>query len=104
MREFLRDRRLWGMVIGNALVMTVYTLWTNWTTLYFVEQHHLTEIQANRQFAFVVSHRRNEQFIVDLNFDRPKPWHDFTPQGFTVDNVAAFHRNDLAFGDIGFGK
>jgi len=49
----LRDGRIWGLAAANALVMTVYTLWTNWTTLYFVEQHHLTEIQANQQFAWI---------------------------------------------------
>jgi ACS family hexuronate transporter-like MFS transporter len=51
--KILRDRRLWGLAAANALVMTLYTLWTNWTTLYFVEQHHLTELQANRQFAWI---------------------------------------------------
>ena len=51
--KILRDRRIWGLAAANALVMTVYTLWTNWTTLYFVEQHHLTEIQANENFAWI---------------------------------------------------
>ena len=49
----LRDRRIWGLAAANALVMTLYTLWTNWTTLYFVEQHHLTELQANEHFAWI---------------------------------------------------
>ena len=51
----LRDRRIWGLAAANALVMTLYTLWTNWTTVYFVEQHHLTEIQANEHFAWIPS-------------------------------------------------
>jgi len=51
--KILRDRRIWGLAAANALVMTVYTLWTNWTTLYFVEQHHLSEIQANEHFAWI---------------------------------------------------
>jgi len=51
--EILRDRRIWGLALANALVMTLYTLWTNWTTLYLVEQHHLTEIQANQRFAWI---------------------------------------------------
>jgi ACS family hexuronate transporter-like MFS transporter len=51
--HILRDRRIWGLAAANALVMTLYTLWTNWTTLYFVEQHHLTEIQANEHFAWI---------------------------------------------------
>ena len=51
--KILRDRRIWGLAAANALVMTLYTLWTNWTTLYFVEQHRLTEIQANENFAWI---------------------------------------------------
>jgi ACS family hexuronate transporter-like MFS transporter len=51
----LRDRRIWGLAAANALVMTLYTLWTNWTTVYFVEQHHLTEIQANEHFVWIPS-------------------------------------------------
>jgi ACS family hexuronate transporter-like MFS transporter len=51
--EILSDRRIWGLAAANALVMTLYTLWTNWTTLYFVEQHHLTEIRANENFAWI---------------------------------------------------
>ena len=42
----LRDRRLWGFVFANALSMVGYSLWTNWTTLYLVEVHHLTLVQA----------------------------------------------------------
>jgi ACS family hexuronate transporter-like MFS transporter len=49
----LGDRRIWGLAAANALVMTLYTLWTNWTTVYFVEQHHLTEIRANEHFAWI---------------------------------------------------
>jgi ACS family hexuronate transporter-like MFS transporter len=52
-KTILRDRRIWGLAAANALVMTLYTLWTNWTTLYFVEQHHLTESQANEHFAWI---------------------------------------------------
>ena len=52
-RELLRDRRIWGLALANALVMTLYTLWTNWTTLYFVDQFHLTEAATNRQFAWI---------------------------------------------------
>jgi len=52
-KEILRDRRVWALAIANALVMTLYTLWTNWTTLYLVERHHLTEAQANHQFAWI---------------------------------------------------
>ncbi len=40
--ELLRDGRLWAFVAGNALSMTGYSLWTNWTTLYLVDAQRLT--------------------------------------------------------------
>jgi ACS family hexuronate transporter-like MFS transporter len=51
--DLLRDRRLWGMVLGNALVMTVYALWTNWVTLYFVQERHLSQLEANQRYAWI---------------------------------------------------
>ncbi|MFN7993322.1 MAG: MFS transporter [Bryobacteraceae bacterium] len=42
----LRSRRLWALVAANALNMSVYSLWTNWTTLYLVETRHLTLVAA----------------------------------------------------------
>jgi sugar phosphate permease len=42
----LRDRRLWAFVAANAVGMIGYSLWTNWTTLYLVEVHGLTLVQA----------------------------------------------------------
>jgi ACS family hexuronate transporter-like MFS transporter len=42
----LRDRRLWAFVAANALAMTAYSLWTNWTTKYLVTRHHLTLLQS----------------------------------------------------------
>ena len=44
--EILHDRRLWLFVLANALSMVPYGLWVNFTTLYFVEAHHLTLVQA----------------------------------------------------------
>jgi MFS transporter, ACS family, hexuronate transporter len=44
--ELLRDRRLWAFVAANALSMVGYSLWTNWTTQYLVDQHHLTLSRA----------------------------------------------------------
>jgi len=52
-RDLLRDRRLWGLVFATVFIMCLYTLWTNWTTLYFVEQWHLTQADANRRFAWI---------------------------------------------------
>jgi len=45
-RGILRDRRVWIFVAANALGMVAYSLWTNWTTLYLVDVHHLTLTQA----------------------------------------------------------
>jgi ACS family hexuronate transporter-like MFS transporter len=45
--ELLRSPRLWALVAANALNMSVYSLWTNWTTLYLVEKHRLTLAEAN---------------------------------------------------------
>jgi ACS family hexuronate transporter-like MFS transporter len=44
--ELLRSPRLWALVIANALNMSVYSLWTNWTTLYLVEARGLTLARA----------------------------------------------------------
>jgi ACS family hexuronate transporter-like MFS transporter len=43
----LRSPRLWALVAANALNMSVYSLWTNWTTLYLVEKHRLALAEAN---------------------------------------------------------
>lgn len=52
-RDMLLDRRIWGLTLSNALIMTVYTVWTNWTTIYFVQQLHLTEADANQHYAWL---------------------------------------------------
>jgi MFS transporter, ACS family, hexuronate transporter len=49
----LRDRRLWGIGAAYALVMAQYTLWLNWTTLYFVQDRHLSMTEANLYFAWI---------------------------------------------------
>lgn len=51
--SMLHDRRFWGLVVANILYMTMYTLWTNWTTLYFVEARGMTQAEANRHFAWI---------------------------------------------------
>src|SRR5579883_1521429 len=51
--RLLRDSRLWGLALANALVMTVFALWTNWTTLYLTQARNLTQQQANRQYAWI---------------------------------------------------
>jgi len=51
----LRDRRLWGMVVANMFIMTLYTLWTNWTTAYFNQTWRLTQEEANLRYAWLPS-------------------------------------------------
>ncbi|MCC6363322.1 MAG: MFS transporter [Bryobacterales bacterium] len=51
--EVARDRRLWTLVFGNILVMTVYSLWTNWTTIFLVQQYHLSPAEANQRYAWI---------------------------------------------------
>jgi len=53
LKRMLRDRRLWGLVVSTLFLMSLYTLWTNWTTLYFVEQWHLSQQQANASYAWI---------------------------------------------------
>jgi ACS family hexuronate transporter-like MFS transporter len=52
-RELLRDRRFWGIVAVYALAKQ--TLWVNWTTIYFVQDRHLTMIEANRRYSWFPS-------------------------------------------------
>jgi ACS family hexuronate transporter-like MFS transporter len=44
--RLLQQPRAWGLMAANALSMVIYSLWSNWTTLYLVEAHHLTLAQA----------------------------------------------------------
>jgi MFS transporter, ACS family, aldohexuronate transporter len=48
-----RDWRLWALAAANILMMTVYSLWMNWTTVFLVSAHGLSAADANRQFAWV---------------------------------------------------
>ncbi|MDQ6678844.1 MAG: MFS transporter, partial [Acidobacteriota bacterium] len=42
------DRRLAILVAANVMWMGIYSLWTNWTTLYLQRVHHLTLLQTAR--------------------------------------------------------
>ena len=44
----LRDPRLWAFVVANALTMFGYSLWTNWSSFYFVDVHHMPLEAASR--------------------------------------------------------
>jgi ACS family hexuronate transporter-like MFS transporter len=52
-RDLLRDRRFWGLVLTTVFIMMLFTLWTNWVTLYFVQERHMSQDQANRSFAWI---------------------------------------------------
>ena len=52
-RGILADRRYWALLASNALLMSVYSLWVNWTTVFLVQAHHLTQAQANYRLAWV---------------------------------------------------
>lgn len=53
MKDLLRDRRIWGLIAATLFLMSLYTLWTNWTTLYFVEQWRMSQEEANSRFAWI---------------------------------------------------
>lgn len=49
----LRDRRYWALLAANVLLMAVYSLWVNWTTVFLVREHGLTQAEANYRFAWI---------------------------------------------------
>ncbi len=51
-RDLLRDRRLWAVAFAYCLVYTLYSLWANWTTIYLVQERHLTQFEANARYAW----------------------------------------------------
>jgi ACS family hexuronate transporter-like MFS transporter len=53
LKELLRDRRVWGLALGTVFIMSLYTLWTNWTTIYFVHDWNMTGEEANKRFAWM---------------------------------------------------
>jgi MFS transporter, ACS family, hexuronate transporter len=40
-------------MLATVFLMALYTLWSNWTTLYFVHEWHLPQDEANRRFAWI---------------------------------------------------
>ena len=51
--HLLKDPKLWALILGNFLAMTVYSLWTNWSPRYLVRMHHLTPSQT-AQYTWIV--------------------------------------------------
>ncbi|MBM3725664.1 MAG: MFS transporter [Acidobacteria bacterium] len=50
--DLLRSRTLWGFVLANLMAMVVYSLWTNWTTIYLTRVFKLPTIEANKLAAW----------------------------------------------------
>ncbi len=51
--EMMRLRTYWGLVAATMLAMTVYSLWTNFTTAYFVKARGLDPALVNRTLAWI---------------------------------------------------
>ncbi len=52
-REMLRDPLLWGFAVGNFFSMATFSLWTVWTTEYFVRTFDLKLTSANYSYAWL---------------------------------------------------
>ncbi len=52
-KRIVRDRRYWALLAANVLLMAVYSLWVNWTTVFLVREHGLTQAEANYHFAWI---------------------------------------------------
>jgi ACS family hexuronate transporter-like MFS transporter len=50
---FLRKPGIWALVAASLLTMPLYSLWTNWTTVYLVRERGLSMTVANLHFAWV---------------------------------------------------
>jgi sugar phosphate permease len=53
LKELFRDKRVWGLAFATVFIMSLYTLWTNWTTIYFVHDWNMTAEEANARFAWI---------------------------------------------------
>lgn len=49
----VKDGRMWAIAVCSVTVMTLYSLWLNWTTIFFVQHLGLTQDAANRYFAWL---------------------------------------------------
>ena len=52
-RQMLRSRRFWALLAATCLAMTVYSLWTNWVTVFLVREWRMSQTDANRQLAWI---------------------------------------------------
>lgn len=51
--QVLRAPAFWALLVSNVFLMLVYTLWVNWTTVFLVRHHGLTQEQANYGLAWI---------------------------------------------------
>jgi sugar phosphate permease len=49
----LSDPRYLAILASNVLLMLVYSLWVNWTTIFLVRVHHMAQHEANVQLAWI---------------------------------------------------
>lgn len=45
--DMLKDPQMIGFILANLCSMTVYTLWTNWTTVFLTTHYGLAQAEAN---------------------------------------------------------
>lgn len=45
--RLLRDKQMLGFIFANLCSMSVYTLWTNWTTIFLTTRYGLSQAEAN---------------------------------------------------------
>lgn len=53
LRDLLGDRRFWVLLACNILLMSIYSLWVNWTTVFLVRHHGMSQHEANSTFAWI---------------------------------------------------
>jgi ACS family hexuronate transporter-like MFS transporter len=51
--QVIRDARFWLLLAANIAIMSIYSLWVNWTTVFLVAQHGLTQSDANQRLAWL---------------------------------------------------
>lgn len=51
--KLFRDKRLWGASAAWALALLNFAVWSSWMTIFLVQNYRLTEVEANRKFAWL---------------------------------------------------
>lgn len=51
--QVIRDSRFWLLLAANIAIMSIYSLWVNWTTVFLVVQHGLSQADANHRLAWL---------------------------------------------------